>query len=133
MNSKPAQWMATTAFLTLIFFLIYRIGWLSPPKELPKFMVLILLVGPLMLPLRGILHGRLYTFGWAMFLALFYFTVGVLYAADTDGRWQGILVALLSILWFTGSVIYVRKEGQAGRQFEPHEGKEFPEAKRKKR
>ncbi len=114
--------MATTGYLALIFFLIYRIGWLSPP-ELPKSIVLVLLVGPLMFPLRGMLHGRLYTFGWSMFLALFYFTIGVIYSAEAVGRWQGLLVVLFSTMWFVGAVIYVRKEGQAGRTFEPHQQK----------
>ncbi len=113
--------MSTIGFLSLIVFLIYRTGWLNPPLVFPISLALIAIVGPLMFPLRGMLHGRLYTYGWSMFLSLLYFTIGVVYAANPEGRWQGLLVILLSGMWFAGAVIYVRQEGKAGRKFEPHD------------
>ena len=57
-----------------------------------KFMSVTLLVqiGPLMFPLMGILHGKLYTHAWSMYLALFYFVIGVWYAGDASTRGFGI-------------------------------------------
>lgn len=80
-----------------------------------KFMSITLLVqiGPLMFPLRGILHGRVYTHAWAMYLALFYFVIGVWYAGDESTRNFGVIFSLLSILFFIGTMLYTRYQGMA--------------------
>jgi len=81
----------------------------------PKFMSITLLIqiGPLMFPLRGILHGKVYTHAWAMYLALFYFIIGVWYAGDESTRTFGVIFSLLSILFFTGTMMYTRYQGMA--------------------
>ncbi len=81
----------------------------------PEYMSVTLLVqtGPLMLPLRGILHGRVYTHAWAMYMALFYFILGVWYAGDESTRNFGIIFSLLSILFFIGTMLYTRFQGMA--------------------
>ena len=81
----------------------------------PKFMSITLLIqiGPLMFPLRGILHGKVYTHAWAMYLALFYFIIGVWYAGDESTRTFGVVFSLLSILFFIGTMMYTRYQGMA--------------------
>lgn len=76
-------------------------------------MTLLIQVGPLMFPLRGILHGRVYTHAWSMYLALFYFICGVWYAGDISTRGFGIGVSVLSVLFFIGTMLYTRFQGQA--------------------
>lgn len=80
-----------------------------------KFMSITLLVqvGPLMFPLRGLLHGKLYTHAWSMYLALFYFVVGVWYAGDVSTRSFGVVFSLLSVLFFIGTMLYTRFQGMA--------------------
>lgn len=112
MKQKQLEWMALLGFLGLVLFLILRTGWLSPPAEFPKSFALLLLVGPLMFPLRGMLHGRHYTYGWSMFLALLYFVVGVVYAASPENRWHGFLVIGLSAMWFFGCMLFLREKGK---------------------
>lgn len=81
----------------------------------PEFMSVTLLVqiGPLMFPLKGILHGKVYTHAWAMYLALFYFIIGVWYAGDESTRTFGLIFSLLSILFFLGTMFYTRYQGMA--------------------
>jgi uncharacterized membrane protein len=76
-------------------------------------MTLLIQAGPLLFPLRGILHGRVYTHAWAMYLALFYFIIGIWYAGDSSTRLFGIIFSLLSVLFFIGSMLYTRFQGQA--------------------
>ncbi|MBE2293723.1 MAG: DUF2069 domain-containing protein [Phycisphaerales bacterium] len=83
--------------------------WLEPPSRVPTALVLILLLGPLLLPLRGLLHGRPYTHAWSSFLALFYFVVGIFNAAGIMARpWLAWLEIGLSLLWFLGAILFVR-------------------------
>ena len=59
-------------------------SWLAPATLFPAALVLLVLVVPLLFPLRGLLHGRRYTFAWSCFLALLYFTHGVMEAYSDD-------------------------------------------------
>lgn len=81
----------------------------------PEFisMTLLIQVGPLMFPMRGILHGRVYTHAWSMYLALFYFICGIWYAGDISTRNFGIGFSLLSVCFFIGTMLYTRFQGKA--------------------
>lgn len=100
-------------YFGLFFLLIAWTTWLSPPPRLPVALVLLMLVGPLLFPLRGILHGRAYTHAWTSFLALFYFTAGVFNAAGGIHKpWLAWLEILFSSLLFIGTVFYARHRAQ---------------------
>lgn len=65
---------------------------------------------PLLLPLRGILHGRRYTYQWACMLILLYFTEGVV-RAWSDRPPSSILAIIeiaLSTIFFFASIYYTR-------------------------
>ena len=82
---------------------------LEPPSRSPVALALILWVGPLLFPVRGLLHGRRYTHAWSSFLALFYFTFGVFHVAGPMARpWLAWLDIGFSVLWFLGVIGYVR-------------------------
>lgn len=87
--------------------------WIDPlPAELISI-TLLMQLGPLMLPLRGILNARTYTHAWASYLALFYFVVGVWYAAAEDSHLFGILICLFSLIFFFGTIFFARYQGKA--------------------
>jgi uncharacterized membrane protein len=71
------------------------------------------MVTPLLLPLRGLLHGRRYTVSWSCFLALLYFIHGVLEAWSTAAtRSLGQLEVLFTSMWFMGAIAYVQATKQ---------------------
>ena len=72
-------------------------------------LALLLIVGPLLLPLRGLLHARRYTISWSCFLALLYFTHGVVEAWHTaPTRTLGMAEVVFTSLWFVGAIAYIR-------------------------
>lgn len=104
--------VALTGYLALIFLLLLWNGWLAPPEALPRALVILLLVGPLMFPLRGMLHGRPYTYAWSSYLALLYFVLGVGEAwVNPAERGLALLEVLFSVLMFTGAILYARWRG----------------------
>ncbi|WP_126453927.1 DUF2069 domain-containing protein [Sulfuriflexus mobilis] len=108
-NSRFYYVLALCGHLGLLGLLIVWNVWLYPPTIFPVAIVLLFYIGPLLLPLQGLLHGRLYTHAWVHFLALFYFTVGVMIAAaNREERWYAIAQVVLSIMLFMGSMLYVR-------------------------
>jgi uncharacterized membrane protein len=83
----------------------------------PQFVSITLLMqlGPLMFPLRGLLHGKTYTHVWASYLALFYFVLGVWYAASDETLLFGIFICVFSLAFFIGAVFYARFAARAQR------------------
>src|SRR5690606_14457027 len=78
MNSpRTVHWLAISTYLALIALLLLWLIWLDPPVAAVRAPALLLLLGPLLLPLRGILHGRRYTVAWSTMLILLYFAHGI--------------------------------------------------------
>jgi len=105
------RWCTLIGYFGLLVVLLNWFTWLSPPTEFPRGFLLILLVVPLMFPLRGILRGRPYTHSWASFLSLFYFAIGIDIAFNnhTD-RALALAVTFFSLLLFFGCVFFARYE-----------------------
>lgn len=76
-------------------------------------LTLILQMGPLLFALRGLLDGKVYTHAWSMYLALFYFIIGVWFAGDASTRSYGLLFSSFSVVFFIGTMLYTRFKGKA--------------------
>jgi len=105
-----SRWCALIGYFGLLALLLSWFTWLAPPVNVPRVVPIILLVVPLLFPLRGILHARRYTHQWVTFLSLFYFMVGV-DASFNHGEgqaWLGYLTVMFSLLLFIGSMFFAR-------------------------
>ena len=73
---------------------------------------------PLVLPLRGILRGNLYTYQWASMLSLLYLMEGAV-RAMSDPAPLSVLMAwgeiVLSTVFFLSAIFYVRPAKRAAR------------------
>lgn len=107
-TNKNAWLLALAGYFGLFFLLLSWIIWIRPPESLPRSLALLVIVGPLLFPLRGMLNGKVYTFGWAHFLALIYFTLGVGNAAEPATRILGVIEIIFSVMWFTGCIFFIR-------------------------
>ena len=114
LNSKQQRLRATAlvSYFSLITFLLLWITWLAPSRHFPTAMVLVVLVVPLLFPLRGILHGRAYTHAWTGFLALLYLIHGIsdLFANPSE-RIYGAIEIVLSLALFFSCAFYARTAG----------------------
>lgn len=108
------RWGALSGFLGLLLLLTLRTVWLSPPDYWPRSLVLVLLVGPLLFPLRGMIHGRVGTHLWGAILAMAYFVVGIYHfagaLAGVEPRWIATLEILFSLLLFVCANLFVRAQ-----------------------
>ena len=122
MNSRFFYSLALLGYFGLFILLSVWTVYLAPPTIFPTSIVLLFYVGPLLIPLRGLLHGKLYTHAWVHFMALFYFTVGVMVAAgNAQERNYALAQVLFSILMFVGSMMYVRVKAREAKQQKPSE------------
>lgn len=107
------------SYFGLLILLTSWITWLAPNLRYPVALVLIVLVGPLLLPLRGLLYERSYTHIWTSFLALFYFVLGVdAVAAGAPPSLLGWLQIGLSLMLFMTSLSYSRLRNREQRTAE---------------
>ncbi|MFA5628101.1 MAG: DUF2069 domain-containing protein [Thiohalomonadaceae bacterium] len=85
--------------------------WLSP-SSLPTGLVLTVLLGPLLLPLHGLLRGRAKSYFWTSLLALFYLlhAAGELFATPED-RPLATIEFILALILFIAALAYVRLMG----------------------
>lgn len=102
------RWLTLFGYFGLMTLLFIWPLFITPvPAEFVS-VTLLLQLGPLLFPLRGLLHGKIYTHTWASYLALFYFVIGVWYAASRDTQLFGIFICMFSLDFFIGAVFYTR-------------------------
>lgn len=81
--------------------------------------VILTQLGPLMFPLRGLLNGKTYTHAWSIYLAIFYFIIGIWYAGASETLMIGLYVTACSLLFFTGTVLYTRLSTRSQKENSP--------------
>ena len=110
-----ARALALIAYFGLLGVILIWTTWIDPPEIVPIAVALVVLVLPLMFPLRGMLHGRRYTHAWSSLLALAYITLGITLAAAADARLYGVLMTTASLAWFAGCLLFVKLDARRAR------------------
>ncbi len=99
---------ASASLIALIALCVAWELWLAPLR--PGGSWLVLKVLPLLLPLFGILHGRVYTYRWSTLLIWLYFTEGAVRAWSDrgDSATLALFEVALSLVFFVAAAWYAR-------------------------
>jgi len=116
---KLGRWLTLSGYFSLLFGLFAWHLLIEPPAQHLISIIIFLQLGPLMLPLFGLLNGKLYTHAWSMYMAIFYFVVGVWYAGSSEDLMIGLYVIVTSLVFFTGTVLYTRYMGKQLKESAP--------------
>ncbi len=114
MNNHNARWLGvinvvtSSSLIALIALCLAWELWLAPQRAGGSWVVLKTL--PLLLPLFGILRGKLYTHRWVTLFIIAYFVEGVVRAWSDKGLSAQLAVVeiVLSVILFAGSICFVR-------------------------
>ena len=109
---KLGRWLTLGGYFSLLFGLFAWHLLIDPPAKHLISVIIFFQLGPLMIPLFGLLNGKLYTHAWSMYMAIFYFVIGVWYAGHDEDLIIGLYVIITSLVFFTGTVIYTRFMGK---------------------
>lgn len=119
MNPELNPRLRLVASVSLFALIVLCVTWetvVAPLRPGGSWMLLKAL--PLVLPLRGILRGNLYTYQWASMLSLLYLMEGVV-RAMSDPAPLSVLMAwgeiVLSTVFFLSAIFYVRPAKRAAR------------------
>ncbi len=108
------HYLAIAAYLSLFVLLMAWNIVLAPSKYFPVGLVLLFMVTPLLLPLRGLLKGAKKACSWAAYVSLLYFVHGTQEAfVNPDERFLAWIEIVLSLCVFFGTSFYVRLSGKA--------------------
>lgn len=96
------------SLLALIALCLAWEGWLAPLR--PGGSALVFKALPLLLPLFGILRGRIYTYQWAAMLVLLYVAEGLtrLFTERGVSAWLAGSEMVLALVFFFGAIFYAR-------------------------
>jgi uncharacterized membrane protein len=106
---------ASGSLVALILLCVFWELFLAPLRPGGSWLVLKAL--PLLLPLRGVLAGRRYTYQWASMLIMIYFTEGTVRAFSDTGPSRALAAAeiVLATTFFLCAIFYARATGRASR------------------
>lgn len=117
MNVQLNPNLRYVASASLIGLIALGLAWelfLAPLR--PGGSLLVLKVVPLLLPLRGVLKGNLYTMQWASMLILLYFMEGVVRAYSDPNPTSAMLAGIeivLSFVFYVCALMYLRPAKKA--------------------
>lgn len=109
---KLGQWLTLSGYFGLLFGLFAWHLIIAPPAKHLMSIIILIQIGPLMFPLMGLLKGKLYTHAWSMYLAIFYFIIGVWYAGGSEDLMIGLYIIFTSLTFFLGTMLYTRFMGK---------------------
>ena len=109
-RARLGRVLSLVGYFALLALIVNRFTWLAPPETVPRALPLAALALPLLVPLRGLLHGRRTTHLWTSLLALPYFALGIdgAFNAAPGQAWLGAASALCTLVLFVGCLLYVR-------------------------
>lgn len=107
-RAAALHYACVASLVGLIFLGLAWELWLAPLR--PGGSLLVLKVLPLLLPLFGILHGKIYTYQWSTMLILAYLAEGTVRAWSDRGLSAQLAIAetVLTLVFFGSCVFYVR-------------------------
>lgn len=102
------HFLCITSLIALILLTLAWEGWLAPMR--PGGSLLLFKALPLLLPLFGILRGKIYTYQWSSMFVLLYFTEGVvrLYAEQGLSATLAGIETILASVFFVSAILFVR-------------------------
>lgn len=106
MTIHPLKLISLLSTIGLIGCQLGLILWLDTEY---RFMIAGILTAPLLVPLKGLLTSRRYTFKWTGFLTMLYFCIGVSESfANPDLKIYSSLNILLSGVLYVSSIYFSR-------------------------
>jgi uncharacterized membrane protein len=106
------RWAHALSVSSLIALIFLGLAWelvLAPLR--PGGSLLVLKVLPLLVPLFGLLRGKIYTYQWTSMLVLAYFAEGVVRAWSDRGASAQLafIETVLALICFGACIAYVRR------------------------
>ena len=107
------QRLALSSYFILIAWLLIWHFLLTPDKSTSTVFTLLFWILPILLPLKGLLQSKPYTYAWTNFIVMYYLLHGLtaIYAVEGE-RLYALIEIILCCGLFTGCSYYARMRGR---------------------
>jgi uncharacterized membrane protein len=112
-NSTFFRRLTLTSYLLLIIWLVVWHFVLTIDKTTSTLFTLLFWVLPILLPAKGLIEGKPYTYAWTNFIVMYYLLHGLtaVYAVEGE-RLYALVEIILCTLLFIGCSYYARVRGR---------------------
>ena len=112
-NSTFFRRLTLTGYLLLIVWLVVWHFILTIDKTTSTLFTLLFWLLPILLPAKGLIEGKPYTYAWTNFIVMYYLLHGLtaVYAVEGE-RLYALVEIILCTLLFTGCSFYARVRGR---------------------
>ncbi|QLI81970.1 DUF2069 domain-containing protein [Chitinibacter fontanus] len=102
------QWITVASVLLMVLLTMLWELWLSPLYPGGSWLAAKALI--MLLPLRGLLHGKRYTFQWYTMFVLLWLLEGIMraYAEQGVGRYLALIQVVLVVVSYTTANLYAK-------------------------
>lgn len=107
-NITLSRWLTLSGYFGLMIGIYVWHFLIKQTEGHLMSMVLLLQLGPLMFPLRGLLNGKTYTHAWSIYLAIAYFVMAIWYVGAEETRNFGFYLTVCSLLFLAGTMMFTR-------------------------
>ena len=112
-NSTFFRRLTLTSYLLLIVWLVVWHFVLTIDKPTSNLFTLLFWIAPILLPIKGLIVGKPYTYAWTNFIVMYYLLHGLtaVYAVDGE-RLYALVEIILCCALFSGCSFYARIRGR---------------------
>ena len=112
-NSTFFRRLTLSSYLLLIVWLVVWHFALTIDKPTSTLFTVLFWIVPILLPAKGLIEGKPYTYAWTNFIVMYYLLHGLtaVYAVDGE-RLYALIEIILCCLLFTGCSFYARIRGR---------------------
>ena len=114
--AKNTRFFRSLTLLSYFGLLIWLPCWyfiLSDDDKLTPLFIGLILIAPLLLPIKGLLKGSPYTHAWTNFIVMFYLMHGLTSLYTAPSEWLYALIELVfATALFIGCSFYARLRGK---------------------
>lgn len=112
-NSDFFRKLTLTSYFLLIVWLVVWHFFLTIDKPTSTLFTLLFWIVPILLPIKGLIEGKPYTYAWTNFIVMYYLLHGLtaVYAVDGE-RLYALVEIILCCTLFTGCSYYARIRGR---------------------
>ncbi|MDU0354962.1 DUF2069 domain-containing protein [Paraglaciecola aquimarina] len=110
------QFYRKLALVSYVLLTIWIVVWhffLTPDKATSHLFTLLLWVLPILLPAKGLIAGKPYTYAWTNFVVMYYLLHGLTSIYAVKAEWfYALIEIILCCTLFTGCSFYARLRGK---------------------
>tara|TARA_X000000368_G_scaffold320379_1_gene257618 strand:- start:1405 stop:1755 length:351 start_codon:yes stop_codon:yes gene_type:complete len=106
------EYLVYFSLVSMILTIVVWNSFIAPSENIPRILPTIIYNIPLLIMMFKLRKNKFNTYIMLSYLMLLYFVIGIGNITNENTIFLGIVISLLSLLVFIGSILYVRKKNE---------------------